>query len=70
MFRDEIIEAIASASEMRHHDGGILFANRIYNMVQSGKIPGLMLTSCDSQKLMKENLAMRKAIAFATATDL
>lgn len=70
MNREITIEAIAAASELRNRDGQILFANRFFHMIEDGKIPGLMLTTDDVQRVMKENLAMRKAISFATAPDL
>ncbi|MGO3395321.1 MAG: hypothetical protein ACTINL_02350 [Serratia proteamaculans] len=70
MNREEIIEAIASASELHHRDGREIFANRIYSMIEAGKIPGVMLASTDVQQFMKENHAMRKAIAFAIAPGI
>ncbi|MBC3214274.1 hypothetical protein [Serratia fonticola] len=70
MNREEIIEAIASASELRHRDGREIFANRIYSMIEAGKIPGVMLATTDVQHFMKENHAMRKAIAFAIAPGI
>lgn len=70
MNREEIIEAIASASELRHRDGREIFANRIYSMIEAGKIPGVMLATADVQQFMNENHAMRKAIAFAIAPGI
>ncbi|ULH13095.1 hypothetical protein MF265_10215 [Serratia marcescens] len=70
MNREEIIEAIASASELRHRDGREIFANRIYSMIEAGKIPGVMLATADVQQFMNENRAMRKAIAFAIAPGI
>lgn len=70
MNREEIIEAIASASELRHRDGRDIFASRIYSMIEAGKIPGVMLATADVQQLMKENHTMRKAIAFAIAPGI
>ncbi|WP_440530529.1 hypothetical protein [Serratia nevei] len=70
MKHEEIIEAIASASELRHRDGRDVVANRIYSMIEAGKIPGVMLATADVQQFMKENHAMRKAIAFAIAPGI
>ncbi|RYM66037.1 hypothetical protein BSQ98_09895 [Serratia liquefaciens] len=70
MNREEIIEAIASASELHHRDGREIFASRMYSLIENGKIPGVMLAKDDIQQLMKENQAMRKAIAFAIAPGI
>lgn len=67
MNREEINEAIASASELHHRDGREIFANRIYSMIEVGEISGVMLATADVQPFMKENHAMRKAITFAIA---
>jgi hypothetical protein len=57
MNREEINEAIASASELHHRDGREIFANRIYSMVEAGEIPGVMLATADvlKQAISKEN---------------
>ncbi|CAI2459506.1 MULTISPECIES: hypothetical protein [Serratia] len=70
MNREEIIEAIASASELSHREGRDIFASRIYSMIETGKIPGVMLATTDVQQLMQENKAMRKAIAFAISPGI
>ncbi|WP_447908173.1 hypothetical protein [Serratia fonticola] len=70
MNREQIIEAISSASELQHREGREIFASRMYSLIEAGKIPGVMLANGDVTQLMKENQAMRKAIAFAAAPEI
>lgn len=67
MNRDQIIEAIASASEVRHRDNRDIIASRLYSSIEAGQVPGVMLATANVDKMMRENMAMKKAIAFATS---
>lgn len=70
MNREEVIEAIAMASELRYRDGRDIVASRIYSKIETGQLPGVMLVGADAEKLMRENEIMRKAIIFAISPGI
>lgn len=70
MNREQIIAAIASASNLHHREGRDIFANKMYSLIESGKIQGIQLESADTQKITRENKAMREAINFAISPCL